>query len=138
MPYIHLRLASSVALTSEQTQQLADGVTQIMVNILRKQAALVAVSVEWVPTHQWFIASLALTHTKYNSAFISVYITQDTNNNEEKSQAIQALYDLLQNTVGVMAQATYIVLHSIDASDWGYAGQTQYQRYGSPKALTNT
>ena len=134
MPYIAIKLATPQALSATQTQQLVQGVTDIMVNTLRKKRHLVAVSVEDLPMDQWFISEKSLS---VQTAFIQAYITESTNTELEKSQAIFELYTLLASLLGAVEEATYIVLTNVPAKDWGYAGKTQASRYQVPSPITS-
>lgn len=121
MPYIAIQTTQT--LLPQQAQQLADGVTDIMVNLLHKKRELVAVSIQ--PLHgQWFINAQA----NLSTAFMQAYITANTNTEIEKAQAQTALFNLLETVLGKLSEATYIVLHNVPATDWGYSGQTQAAR----------
>lgn len=126
MPYITVRISKTVSTT--QAQQLATGITNIMTEILHKQRSLVAVSIDSIPASQWFIASESMDEQQNTTAFVSALITAGTNTEAEKSYAIAALFDLLTDTLGVLAVASYIVLDCLPATDWGYSGKTQASR----------
>ena len=131
MPYIAVRISKTVSAT--QAQQLAGGITDIMTNTLRKQRSLVAVSIESIPASQWFIASQDMEVLQNITAFVSGIITEGTNTEAEKSHAIAALFELLTEVLGVLAEASYIVLDCVPASDWGYSGKTQASRKATRK-----
>lgn len=126
MPYIAVKLAIAQPLSSTQSQQLIHGVTEVMAHTLGKKRHLVAVSIEYLLPDQWFIAGQSLST---QTAFIQAYITAGSNTETEKAQAILELYNLLTSLLGLVEEASYIVLTETSASDWGYAGQTQAQRY---------
>lgn len=126
MPYITVRISKTVSTT--QAQQLATGITNIMTEILHKQRSLVAVSIDSIPASQWFIASESMDAQQNTTAFVSALITAGTNTEAEKSYAIAALFDLLTDTLGVLAVASYIALDCLPATDWGYSGKTQASR----------
>lgn len=126
MPYITVRISKTVS--TPQAQQLATGITNIMTDILHKQRSLVAVSIDSIPASQWFIASESVDEQQNTTAFVSALITAGTNTEAEKSHAIAALFDLLTDTLGVLAVASYIVLDCLPATNWGYSGKTQASR----------
>lgn len=134
MPYIAVHLANTQPLSESQTQQLVQGITDVMVQTLGKKRHLVAVSMDYLPPTQWFIAAQTLAT---NSAFIQAYLTEATNSEAEKAQAIAELHGLLQTVLGKVEEATYIVLNNLPATDWGYAGKTQAQRYLTSQTLAN-
>lgn len=126
MPYISIQLSKPASAT--ETQALANGMTEIMSGILRKKRELVAVSIDSIPAPQWFIGGQSLTEQGAVSAFVSARITEGTNTLEEKAQAIAAIHTLLSDVVGTLAEASYIVLECLPATDWGYSGKTQASR----------
>jgi phenylpyruvate tautomerase PptA (4-oxalocrotonate tautomerase family) len=69
MPYIAVRISKEVSAT--QVWQLATGITDIMTDILHKQRSLVAISIESIPTSQWFIASQDMVALQNTTAFVS-------------------------------------------------------------------
>jgi 4-oxalocrotonate tautomerase len=131
MPYIAVRISKTVSTT--QARQLAAGITDIMTDTLRKQRSLVAVSIESIPDAQWFIASQDMAELQNTTAFVSAIITEGTNTETEKSRAIAAIFALLTDVLGVLAEASYIVLDCVPATDWGYSGKTQASRKAAGK-----
>ena len=126
MPYIAVRISKEVSAT--QVWQLATGITDIMTDILHKKRSLVAVSIESIPASQWFIASQDMVALQNTTAFVSGIITDGTNTEAEKSHAIATIFELLTEVLGVLAEASYIVLDCVPATDWGYSGKTQASR----------
>ena len=126
MPYIAVRISKEVSAT--QVWQLATGITDIMTDILHKKRSLVAVSIESIPASQWFIASQDMVALQNSTAFVSGIITDGTNTEAEKSLAIAAIFELLTEVLGVLAEASYVVLDCVPATDWGYSGKTQASR----------
>jgi 4-oxalocrotonate tautomerase len=137
MPYIELKIARE-RLSRREAQRLSTGITDIMSTILNKKRSLVAVSIEMITPDQWFIADRRVADAAMSSAFVSFRITEGTNSDDEKSQAITAIYQLLEDVLGTMAEASYIVLDSVPATDRGYGGQTQYSRITAIKRLENS
>lgn len=134
MPYIAVKLATDTHLTIVQTEQLVQGITHTMVSTLHKKQHLVAISVEYVPMQQWFIAEQTIQN---KTAFIEVYITEGTNSQAEIAKAQNELYQLLQLHGEVMEEASYIVIHTLLGTHWGYAGKTQSSRYTSKPILNS-
>ena len=48
---------------------------------------------------------------------------------------IAALHRLLGDTLGTVPEASYIAIHEIASSDWGYAGLTQAARRPAASAV---
>lgn len=128
MPYISVQLSKPAS--PAETVLLANGITDIMTRILRKKRELVSVSIDSIPASQWFIGGQNMAEQGETTAFVSTRITQDTNTVEEKSAAIAAIYSLLTEVMGTLAEASYIVLECLPVTDWGYSGRTQASRKG--------
>lgn len=127
MPYIEVRIAGT-ELAEEQLDRLSAGITHIMADTLAKKRSLVAVSVETIPPQHWFIAGSSMSAQQQATAFVSARITQGTNTEVQKAAALSELFQLLNSVLGVMAEATYIVLDELPATDWGYSGYSQASR----------
>jgi 4-oxalocrotonate tautomerase len=76
----------------------------------------------------WTIGGSACDKT---TAYVDVKITQGSNSRQEKALLIEHLHHLLTETLGELAEASYIVIHELPAESWGYAGSTQAARAGA-------
>ena len=136
MPFIEVRIAKD-HIEDDMVKQISAGITGIMRDVLNKNYDLVAVTVTAVNPRQWVIANHSLDKSTQTSAFVSARITAGTNTEQQKSQALQAIHDLLQNTLGPLNEASYIVLKELAASDWGYDGKSQKSRQAEIKRVSN-
>lgn len=136
MPYIEVKIAQN-SLPEDKAIELSSGMTDVMTNTLNKKRALVSVSIETIKPARWFVAETSIAKESMTTAFVSARITQGTNTKEEKAKAIQEIADLLNESLGVMAEASYIVLDEIPATDWGYSGKTQESRKATIKRQDN-
>jgi 4-oxalocrotonate tautomerase len=62
------------------------------------------------------------------TAYLDAKITAGSNSAEEKGALLQRLHALLVDTMGELAEASYLVVHELPAENWGYAGVTQAAR----------
>lgn len=126
MPYIevHLHPAPSDA----QAKTLANGITDAMVNIMHKRREVTAVHISGATPMLWHIGGSTITGP---TAYVDVKITEGSNSREEKAALIAHLNGLLQQTLGDLAEASYIVIHELPGTNWGYAGCTQAERFGT-------
>jgi len=132
MPFIRITLGR--AASPAQKQAIAHQATALIAELLHKRAEVTAVQVDSAPAETWCIAgepvAAALTPTHSD-----IYITAGTNTAAEKAAMIAALHRLLGETLGAVPEASYIVIHEIPASDWGYAGLTQAARRQAASVL---
>jgi 4-oxalocrotonate tautomerase len=123
MPYIDLKIEPTP--TPKQADRLARGVTDALVSVAGKRREVTAVRISGSEAALWTIGGSACNKP---TAYLDVKITQDTNNRKEKSLLIERLHRLLYETLGELAEASYIVIHELPAGSWGYAGLTQAAR----------
>ncbi|HXE36939.1 MAG TPA: tautomerase family protein, partial [Azonexus sp.] len=102
--------------------------------LLHKRAEVTAVHVNCVAADGWCIAGEPLAET-LTPAHSEIYITAGTNTAAEKAAMIAALHRLLVESCGALPEASYVVIHEIPATDWGYAGQTQAARQQPGRSL---
>ena len=122
MPYIDLHLSS--APNEEQAATLAQGITDAMVTITHKRREVTAVRI----AAESILWSIAGERCSTPTAYMEVKITENTNSADEKAALLQRLYQLLHDTLGGLAEASYIVIHELPAKNWGYAGISQSAR----------
>ncbi len=126
MPTLTVKLAP---LPSELVQRhLAEALTAVTADTLGKRAEVTAVVFEPVPASQWWIGGAPL---RQASAMLEIRITAGTNTVEQKARFIEAADAVLQRHLAphaALAEASYIVVHELPATDWGYDGLTQRAR----------
>ena len=126
MPYIALQLQP--APTPAQAAALTRGITDAMVEVMRKRREVTAVRIGGGEAAHWSIGGSPCDQP---TAYLDVKITAGTNSDEEKAELLQRLHALLVETLGSLAEASYIVIHELPAASWGYAGISQAARAGA-------
>lgn len=126
MPFIHL--TTGVALDHAVRSALAAEITQAMADILGKRREVTAVLIETVDPGGWFIDAQALGTLAVSPAHAAIFITAGTNTAPEKAAMVAALHEMLGRRLGSLPEASYVIIHEIAGTDWGYAGVTQAAR----------
>ncbi len=122
MPFIHVKVGS--ALTEPQARRIQAGITTLMAEAMRKQAALTSVLVERAYGF-WSIGGAP----RPIAAHVDAYVTAGTNAAAEKAALVAAVDALLRAELGAeLPGATYVIVHEIAADAWGYGGMTQAGR----------
>ena len=130
MPFIHIKLAG-MDLTDTQRLALQAGMTDRMARLMAKQAELTAVLVERLDVSGWSIGAAPVPV----AAHVDAFVTAGTNDEKQKLAFIGNVHDLLRELCGAgLPLATYVIVHEVPASDWGYGGQTQAARRNGWKA----
>lgn len=131
MPFISLKIAGP-RLTPAQKRALQTGFTDLMAGPMRKVHGLTAVAIEHIPSDDWTIGGLPPALGR--AAHAEVKVTQGSNSSHEMQRFIAEGHALLTSTLGILPEATYVVVHEIPAQAWGYAGETQDARRQLAKA----
>lgn len=135
MPTLTLRTAPPQ--DAPRQRALAEALTRITAETLGKRPEVTAVVIDGVPPGQWFIGARA---PQQATAWLEICITSGTNSAEQKAAFIDAAFQELQRQLapsGPLEAASYVIVHELPASDWGYGGRTQQaRRPGSPTLAT--
>lgn len=127
MPYINIR-TSGAPLTSKQINQLVTGTTEHMTNIMGKKGELTSVRIEPADSQYWGIGGVLVAESEARAAHMDIKVTTGTNSDAELAAMVEAGYTLLIDVLGALPEATYVVIHDLPGSNWGYAGKTQAAR----------
>ncbi|QJW84937.1 4-oxalocrotonate tautomerase [Ramlibacter terrae] len=123
MPTLQLKI--SPVQSAERHALLAQALTAITGRVLGKRAEVTAVLVDELPARRWFIGGGVPEHA---TALLEIRITAGTNTPAEKAAFIEAAFAELQQQLGPLEPASYVVVHELPATDWGYGGRTQEAR----------
>jgi len=126
MPTLTLKV--SPPQPADRHHALAAALTRITAETLGKRAEVTAVMIDNVDPQRWHIGGQAL---KQASAWLEICITAGTNSAEQKAAFIADAHAELQRQLtgdAALEPASYVIVHELPASDWGYGGVTQRSR----------
>jgi 4-oxalocrotonate tautomerase len=123
MPTLQLKITPPQP--AERLQVLAQRLTDLTARILEKRSEVTAVVIEELWPGRWFIGGR---NPAGATALLEIRVTEGTNSAEEKEAFVQAAYEELSQQIGPLAEASYVVVTEVPATDWGYGGRTQAQR----------
>ena len=126
MPFARLTLLP--APTQHQVDRLHMGLSSLIASVLRKRHDLTSVLVVTPAPLSWSINAVAV----HVTAHLEVFVTAGTNTEAEKRDFIRSAMAALRQVVPGLAVATYVVVHELPGTDWGYDGQTQTDRAAKP------
>ena len=129
MPYINIRIGKE--LDPSQQQQLYTRTTSLMKSVMGKRAEVTVVHLQESEPHLWSTHATVLTSKDPVGAYVDIKVTEGTNTPEEKAEMLSQIVKMLQETVGVIQQACYVVIDDIPADSWGYDGKSQAMRASS-------
>lgn len=116
---------------------LAEALTRITAQTLGKRPEVTAVIIDGLPAGQWFIGGQP---PQRATAWLEICITAGTNTAAQKAAFIEAAFAELHHQLApgqALEAASYVIVHELPASDWGYGGCTQQaRRLASPTLAT--
>lgn len=129
MPYINIRLGKN--LDNEQRIQLFEQTTTLMNTVMRKRRKVTVVHIQESEPQQWSTNSIPLSAESTVGAYVDIKVTDGTNTVDEKAEMVSQTVKMLNDVVGIMQEACYVVIDDLPADSWGYNGKTQAARAAS-------
>ena len=126
MPYINIRLGKN--LENEQRRKLYEETTTLMNTVMGKNPEVTVVNIQESDPQQWSVNANSLTANDPTGAYVDIKVTDQTNTQEEKAEMIAKTVKMLQDVVGIIQEACYVIIDDISADSWGYNGKTQAAR----------
>ena len=123
MPLINIAIAGPTPAPAIVSRLQAE-TTELMRDILRKQAALTVVAVTSLPAGAFSANGVAV----QQGASLHASVTAGTNSDDEKAAFIAAAEAMLRKALGRLDAPVYVIVQEISAADWGYDGRTQAAR----------
>jgi 4-oxalocrotonate tautomerase len=133
MPYLHLRV--SAAESSDTTESLANCLMTHTRDILGKQPELTSIDIEYTRPRHWYVAGVPVNDIQSVTFNLDIKITEGTNTKSQKASYIQKVFSDIQDILGPVSEASYIVIHDLRADAWGYSGRTQEARFIENQSL---
>jgi len=127
MPYINIAVANH-SLSAASKQRLFDETTSLMADVMHKKPSVTSVRINECPAENWAIAGKAAATTTRAAVHMDIKVTAGTNTDAEKAEMVSLSMAMLKDIVGATFEASYVVIHDLDAGAWGYDGQTQQSR----------
>jgi 4-oxalocrotonate tautomerase len=124
MPMITLQL--SRPLDAETRLAVTRALTDLTAEILGKKRELTALAIGH--GEHWSVGAEAVGGA-LTAFHLEVRITAGTNTKPEKANYLSAVWQSLDELVGPLHPASYIVVSDLAADSWGYAGETQELRH---------
>ena len=129
MPHVTITTAGP-ALSDAQKTALFTETTALLRDVMNKNADLTSIRIDEFPAGNWAIGA----ETVPAAAQVDIKITAGTNKEPEKAEMIRRVMEMLRRILGELPEASYIIIHELDAQSWGYDGKTQHDRAASRAA----
>ncbi len=122
MPFARLTILAPFG--GDEASQLSAKLSDLVAEVLKKKHHLTSVLVEHFDRGSWTVGGRPQTA----AAQLEVYVTAGTNTEQEKRDFVRRAAELLKQSVTGLDPATYVVVHELPGTDWGYEGSTQADR----------
>jgi phenylpyruvate tautomerase PptA (4-oxalocrotonate tautomerase family) len=124
MPFVRITVLSPT-LEAEQIGRLQRETKDLMMSVMRKPLAGVAVLVERITAGSWTIADGEVT----TAAYVEAVIGRGTNSAAEKASFMADMMKLLRTVLGPnLDDESYVVIHEIDRESYGRGGISRAER----------
>lgn len=127
MPYLNIKVSGDPS--QAVCEAVARTLTNITAELLGKNPELTAVIVEPVPSLFWFVGGTSLDTKSVSSFYLDIKITCGTNTKQQKAAYVRSVFAAMAELLGELDQASYVVIHDVNADAWGYQGMTQEYRF---------
>jgi len=126
MPYINIR--TGAILNDTQKQELYDKTTLLMNTVMKKRREVTVVHIQESRPSQWSTNGVQLSDNEAIGVYVDIKVTKGTNTPHDKKEMIAQTVKMLQDVVGTIQEACYVVIDDIPSDSWGYNGKTQEMR----------
>ena len=130
MPMLQLKV--SPPQDARRRTLLAQRITALTNETLGKRVPVTALVIEDLPKDRWFIGAEPLPEA---AAWLEISITQGTNTNDEKQAFVERTWQELAQQLGPLAEASYVIVREVPATDWGFGGITQEARRSNANGI---
>lgn len=127
MPFLDIRLAGPCL--PENIERFAARMTDLVVEVLRKQREVTAAVVHCVAPQHWHVGGRTVSTDGRATFFVEANITAGTSTSQEKAAFVAAAFIAGESILGKIDAASYVIVREIPADAWGYQGLTQAARH---------
>jgi len=132
MPIINVKL--SAAPSAELVDRVSETVLELTTRILRKNRAVTAIALDFVPREHWIVGGRTLAAQDKHSFYLDIKVVSGTNTKDEKAAYVAAVFSAFAELLGELHPESYVYVHDVAAEAYGYGGLTQEYRYIRGKA----
>ena len=127
MPYIHVSVSgkSDPALSAKIAQMITD-LTSVH---LQKDPTVTAVAITFVGHEHWYIGGKSLADLNTSSFWLDIKVTQGTNTKMQIAAYLEVVFGEMRALLSSVHEDSYILVHEVSATSWGFAGKTQEYRF---------
>jgi 4-oxalocrotonate tautomerase len=130
MPIVNVKVGAERS--GDLTRRIAASVLELTTRILRKKPDVTSIAIEYVQPDDWIVGGRALSEQGKTSFYLEIKITDETNTKDEKAEYVREVFRAFGDLLGSLHEESYVYVHDVRATAYGYGGQTQEHRYQHP------
>ncbi|TAK79457.1 MAG: 4-oxalocrotonate tautomerase [Aquabacterium sp.] len=130
MPIITIKL--SALRSPELSRQVAATVLELTSRILGKNPQVTAIAIDYVDPQDWIVGGRTLAEQGKSSFFLDIKVVDETNTKAQKAQYVQEVFDAFGRLLGELHAESYVHVHDVRPTAYGYGGRTQEWRFHHP------
>ena len=127
MPIINVSVSATP--DAALSARIAGEVTALTQRHLRKDPAVTAVAVHYVDPAHWFARGRSLAEQRANSFWLDIKVVDGTNTKAEMAGYLEEVYAAMGRILGDVHAESYILVHEVPGSAYGFGGLTQEFRF---------
>lgn len=127
MPILNVKV--SVEKSPEMTARIARLLLDKTVAILRKREDLTAIAIDYVDPEHWIVGGRSLKAQGKHSFYFDIRVVDETNTKAEKARYVAEVFDGFRALFGDLHEESYIHVHDVRPTAYGYGGRTQEYRF---------
>lgn len=130
MPIIAIKL--SARRSPELSRQVAAAVLELTSRILGKNPQVTAIAIDYVDPQDWIVGGRTLAEQGKSSFYLDIKVVDETNTKAQKAQYVQEVFDAFGKLLGELHAESYVHVHDVRPTAYGYGGRTQEWRFQHP------
>ncbi|OKS86527.1 tautomerase family protein [Mucilaginibacter polytrichastri] len=127
MPIIELKISGRE--DPALAQKIANEISRLTKEVLKKKPEVIVVTVSFVPDYLWFVNFISLAELKKKSFHLNIKISDSTNLKVDKADYIEAVHKSLSTLLGDIHPVSYTAIQEMKADAYGYEGLTIEYKY---------
>jgi 4-oxalocrotonate tautomerase len=96
---------------------------------LQKDPTVTAVAINHIDPEHWFVGGQSLADLNASSFWLDIKVTAGTNTKAHMANYLEAVFREMSKLIRTVHDDSYIMVHEVPASAWGFSGKSQEYRY---------
>jgi 4-oxalocrotonate tautomerase len=127
MPIINIAVTGQPNAT--RSAAIASEITALTRIHLKKDPTVTAVAVTYLDPNHWFAGGESLASQNANTFWLDIKVVDGTNTKPELAVYLSHVFAAMSRLLGNVHHESYVFIHEVPASAYGFGGKTQEFRF---------